>query len=218
MWKMFSFITKKWDMDDVSEWEKTSGDYYSKSTGIIGALSLFCVISLFLNGAVFYLRDSKPPPNYFIVSPNSTTERIVPVTKPILHANRVQRWVEKAISEVFYADFTNINQRLLAAEIYFNDDGFAAFMQAIEGSGIKEQIITQKNEMFFTPTSPARILNSGVYRGKRVWRVQMPGIISISGASVDLKRSVMLTIQVREVETTESPEGLAISQLISASR
>lgn len=218
MWGFFSFITKGWDLDDISQWEKTSGDYYSKSVGLIGALFLFCMASLFLTGILFYSRDSKPPPSYFVVKPNASPERIVPVTKPILHASRVQKWVEKAISEVFYADFTNIEQRLLAASIYFNNDGYAAFIQAIEGSGIKEQIISQKNEMFFTPTSSARILNSGVYKGKRVWRIQMPGIISIRGASVDLKRSVMLTIQVREVETIESPEGLAISQLISTVR
>lgn len=214
--KLFRFFATWLDpivRDDLLE--ANVGAAYGKVRGALG-LGLISLLVTLLAIVMIRVTDARmPPPLYLATTPKGVTGPLPLMDEPVYSSTKVQDWTVTALKDTFSFNFVNINEELRKSQAYFTPDGWDAFYTAMQSSKVVENVTRQRLEVFLTPLGEARIIGTCVSEKclYKWWRVEVPVIITYSGASPPEARKQLITVLVMRQPTTENPNGLGISQL-----
>jgi intracellular multiplication protein IcmL len=182
----------------------------------LGAIGLVVLASLVIAGSAIVARISaahRPPPAVFL-SQNGQLQRIQTLTDPSLSTTKLQRWVTRSTREIFSFNFTNYNAHVDEDQVFFTDLGYDAFKQGLVNSKIEDRIKTSQLDVFLVPVSTARVVDIRDYKNGVVFKTQMPALMIYKSASNTEIKSVMVMTSVRQVPTSENPDGLGIADIV----
>lgn len=175
--------------------------------GVLLALGLLVATSLSL-----YL--TKPAPIEFSVANEWRVQAPVPLEQPYLPLPDLLQWVSRVVPDAFDIDFIDYQAQLKVSTGYFTQNGWSVFMDQL--SNYVDQMNLVKNRQFVSaqPTGAPFLINQGVLSGRYAWWVQLPIVISFSGAVRSPNVPLTLQILVVRVPTDNNLMGVAIDNVI----
>lgn len=145
-----------------------------------------------------------PPKNVELISSRS----------PQMSFERVQSWLTRALMDAYKIDFVNYKEQLESSRVLFREDTYDLFVSQMNGNLLPS---VRKGRMILTmtPTSSVRLIESAVYEDRRLWMVEMRGLIYFDGSFVKPvpPRPVLFRAIVEEVPSSQTPYGIVISTI-----
>jgi len=152
------------------------------------------------------------------VVPGQSPEPVRALFTPVITAPRIQQWASRALVETMTFDFTNVESRLARAAQYFSPAAYQSMRTSIENDGVVEAIKSGRLVTSLTPISPPRITKAPfVMNGARYWELEVPVIITYTGASDTQVRGMKILMRIKEAPTIEVPEGMQITGFLPVS-
>lgn len=209
---MIGWIARLLDDAPDQELAKHLGPQYASSVRRLGWTTLMLLISALMAAILWYAGGYMPPTQYFKVAPQQKPEPVRALMTPVITAPRVQQWASRALVETMTFDFTNVDARLARAAVYFSPAAYDSMRVALEKDGVVDVIKSSRLVTSLTPISPPRIIRPPfVMGGVRYWEVEVPVIISYTGASDSRVRGMKIIMRIKEAPTIEVPEGMQIT-------
>lgn len=147
-----------------------------------------------------------------------TTGQVIPLpslAEPVVTDAYILEWSKLAARAALSLDFVSYSKQLEAASVYFTTNGWKAFSSALDSSGLLETLRSKKISMSaIIPSSPI-IRFTGVLRGRYVWRISMPVLVTFGTASDQVQRRLEVTMVVSRVPVLDTPEGIKITDFQS---
>lgn len=182
----------------------------------LGAVGLIILASVVITAASLVARISanhRPPPAVY-VSQGTGQQRIQTLTDPSLSTVKLQRWVTRSTREIFSFNFNNYDAHVATAQVFFTDLGYEAFKQGLVNSKIESRVKGSQLDVFLVPVATARVVDIKSYKNAVVFRTQMPALMVYKSASNTEIKSVMVLTSVRQVPTSENPDGIGIADIV----
>lgn len=189
----------------------------SKALGAIGLLVL-------LTGVIFASAllaragaGHRPPPAVYLTRASAPgAQRIQTLGDPSLSDTKLKRWATRASREIFSFNFANYDDHMASVSVLFTDLGWSAFRQGLINSKLEDRVKTKQLDVFLVPETTARLVN--VLHDSRakvfVFQTQMPALMVYRSASNIETRRVLVEIMIRQVPTSENPDGIGISNIV----
>lgn len=188
------------------------GPEYTGSVRRLGWTSLMLIVSMLMAAILWYAGGYMPATQYLKVSPQQKPQPVRALMTPVITAPRIQQWASRALVETMTFDFTNVDARLARASQYFSLAAYQSMRTAIENDGVIETIKSNRLVTSLTPISPPRITKAPfIMNGIRYWEVEVPVIITYTGASEVQVRGMKISMRIKEAPTIEVPEGMQIT-------
>lgn len=195
--------------DYLEKYDKNFGKVRSRF-GLLFVLSLICLL---IPGYLYYIDTHRKAPEFFLVNEHKKEiQKLDVLDLPVMSSHKVETWTSRAIKSSYSFDFYNMNQKFARNQNFFTTDGWNAFYKALEKADVIKNVKDNKLQVWLTPTSPALIVDIGRYGNFVLWRVEMPAVITYTGAAPPANQKVLVSVVVLQVPTTESPFGIQISQ------
>jgi intracellular multiplication protein IcmL len=176
-------------------------------TGLVAMLVL-CAI---LTSAIAYKAIFPGQTKYYA---SMTTGEVVPIpalSEPVVTNVYILQWAALAARTALNLDFVNYSKQMEAASIYFSSKGWSAFSSALDSSGLLETVKSKKLLMnAIVPTTPT-IRFTGVVRGRYMWRITMPVLVTFGSASDERQRQLSVTMIISRVPALDTPQGIQIT-------
>lgn len=183
-------------------------------------LSHAVTVSILANAVIFlllFISYANPlEPQYFSTSFNGKTGRLVAINEPNTSDYAILQWANTTIISAFSYDFYNYKTELQQVSQFFTEDGWSAFISAIQASNNLDQVVAKKLIVNAVATSPPIILQKGELNGVYSWRIQMPVLVTYQAASGFNPQNLIITILVTRISTLDSYKGIGIQQFISS--
>ena len=209
---------------------------YKNAISKVG-LTFTLLIFLIVSGLFVWYKGQNPTPARFFLLPAETVNQPQSTTQPAQRADapkiqelrtslsprmsapRVQSWLKHSLIELHSMNFLNYNEVLRQSEVVFREDTYDTYLlQMRKKGGLVSEVTDKSLVMSLTPLSEVRVLARGSTGTRRVWKMQMIGLVvrtgSIEGGSIAERRR--FDVLVEEVPTTQNPYGLVIAQYSSA--
>lgn len=145
-----------------------------------------------------------PPRNVELLSSRS----------PQMSFERVQSWLTRALMDAYTIDFVNYREQIEASRILFREDTYKLFVAEMNNN-LVPNVRSGRMILTMTPTSSVRLIEPAAYEGRRLWMVEMKGLIYFDG-SFSRKvppRPVLFRVVVEEVPSSQTPYGVVISTI-----
>ncbi len=189
------------------------------AVGFIAILFSFVTITL----VIIY---RKPPPiNYYYMTPAElkvarahgpieATPFIVS-DAPSLSHQKIQMWLSKALTRSLSFNFANADDVINSSSEYFTPDGYVSYVNALNFSKYKENIVKSRLVSNLTVTSDPIYTMSPVQQGENtVWQgIETKALITYTGASTPLTKKVIITAELIQSPTWKTPQGLVIQSI-----
>ena len=176
--------------------------------------SFIVMILLIILDATLLAYEKKPL--YFATTHGWQIQKLYPLDSPVLSDQQLLQWSEKAVISIYNFNFVNYRKQLQDASIYFTNNGYTDFMQALKGSNNLETVKEKKLLVSAVVTDQPVIIAQGLIGTTYAWRVQMPILITWQSASYHQPQRELITLVIERQSTLEKPEGVAINQFIGA--
>lgn len=206
------WVSDRIDRVRSKPWRGLSGPYFDKALAAAGVAFLCCMLGLTSNISTGWFGRQVPVPAHFLVDGSRLTAIPVLAT-PSLSLNKVERWSEGAVQDIFTMNFFNADDHVAGTQQYFTDLGWSAFQNALASTKILNDLKSRQLEMTVGPLKRARVVKRLSYGNVPVWEVQIPMFVAYTGATRPVYQRVMCSLVVRAVPTTTSVEGLAIAKI-----
>lgn len=193
-------------------------DFYRDGYRSAQTISVLLTIALLFSlGFNFYLASRpKPKPQYFSTSPAGTLTPMVPLDNPLLSMNQLNNWVVNAVTKAYTLDAKNYVKQIGENGRYFTAEGYEQYKQALVES---QQLKLIKEKVMITSVtatgSPVVLDAMRTADGTLMWKMQVPLMVQYTSAKESLAQSVVASLVVTRVPTTESIDGVAISQIVA---
>lgn len=185
-------------------------DNYRK---VVGALLVALIAIVALVGAVVYLVMNRPSPTYFATTDSGRIIPLVPLGRPMVNDNSLLVWASNAAVSAYTFDFLHYRQQLQSIDKYFTTAGYHDYIQKLNTSGNLDSVIKKKIIVSAIPGGTPVIQNQGVLDGRYAWRIQMPLLVTYHTGGQQFNNTLMVSMLVVRVSTTQNPEGIAIAQI-----
>lgn len=130
---------------------------------------------------------------------------------PGLTDQQLADWAMKAAREVMTFGHADYQQKLEAAQKnYFTQDGWKAFMEALDAARMLEAVTHEKQSVTAT-TGAATVVEKSVVGGRHRWVVEMPYALDFSGMTQDMT-ALRLRLVITRADKGTSPMGVGITQ------
>lgn len=199
-------------VDRVSDAALMPNADLSKALGALG-LILLATFAVAISAVVARVSSSHRPPPAVFLSQGTAHQRVPTLADPSLSVIKIQRWVTRSTREIFSFNFANYDTRIAGDQVFFTDMGWEAFQQGLTNSKVESRVKTSQLDVFLVPVATARVIDSRVIKHTLVFRTQMPALMVYKSASDIEVKNVMVSISVRQVPTSENPDGLGISDI-----
>lgn len=157
-----------------------------------------------------------PPPPAAVI-PTMTCECIPEMEelfKSHMSNTAVIVWATDVIRTLFNFNYDNANEVLEYNRKYFNPNGYAHFLEALEASKILSNAKQQKYIVKANIYTPPTILKQGQTKDRWGWQLEVPVTITYTG-SLDVKnQDLKIKMVVFHAPKEGSYRGLAIEQLL----
>lgn len=175
--------------------------------GVLLALGLLVATSLSL-----YL--TKPAPIEFGVADEWRVQAPVPLEQAYLPLPDLLQWVSRVVPDAFDIDFMSYEAQLKTSTNYFTRNGWSVFLSQLSNYVDQAQLVQNRQFVSCQPTGAPFVINQGVLSGRYAWWVQIPIIISFSGAVRSASIPLTLQVLVVRVPTDNNLMGVAIDNVI----
>jgi intracellular multiplication protein IcmL len=183
------------------------------------------VVVILLIGTLYYQISQKVTPRYFATTSTGQIIPLTPLGRPNLSNSAVLKWAARSAVAAYNYNFVNYRENLQAASAYFTDDAWRNFLAALKSSGNLEAVIKRRIIVTAVVSGAPVIQGKGVYqrgviRGRYVWKVQVPLIVSYQGAgdNDNYKRAVLVTLTIARVSTISTKYGIQIIRYVAQQR
>lgn len=176
---------------------------------MVGVLLLMLVINIALTGVVFYHIASRPGHEYFATSQNGNLTQIYALSDPIMSPQDVLVWTRNVATIAYTFNFVNYNDVLQQLQKYFTPEGLVAFTKNFLDAKNLDPITSKKIVVSSAINGTPVILEQGVTKGKYVWKIQVPMLITYQSPVDTTQQPIILSILV----TRTSTQDIAIADL-----
>jgi intracellular multiplication protein IcmL len=192
-------------------------DFYRDSFGNLLLIIIgLCIGIVLLIALSIYIYLDKPKPVAFQVSSEWRVQAPVPLDQPYLTTPEVLQWVADVIPRALVFDFLNYDKQLKAAQQFFTDNGWKAFLNQLNIYANYNNVQNYKLYVNATLTAAPYLLNEGFVGGKYGWWIQVPLSISYAGAIPQPTKTIVLKVLVVRVSTLNNLMGVAIENVTPA--
>jgi intracellular multiplication protein IcmL len=124
-------------------------------------------------------------------------------------------WATRAMLRMFELDFVNYRAVIQDMRKYFSSKGYERFLEALDSSKNLDTIKKGKRVAYATLQGPAKVTETGMLEGHKVWNVEAPMVVTYEAHGQDsLTQDLLAIIKIARVSTLQSPfYGLAIYQV-----
>jgi len=177
------------------------------------ALMAIFGLLLVLLAMVSYQIVSRPLPQYTAALPNGQIKKLNPSIEPNLLPETILRWASNAAATSYTFDFVNYNEQINRARPYFTEAGWKDYKQSI--SGLIATIVQNRIFVYGVVSGTPVISNQGPLPGKGyVWQVQIPFLVTYQAGETSSDRRFIVRLNLIEVSTSISPQGIGIDQFV----
>lgn len=181
------------------------------------ATGLISVIAL---GVALVLVWQKPEPVYFATRTGGELIPLVPLNEPHLGTEQIIHFATQAVTRANTYDFANYKQQLSEVRDYFTDDGYTAFVEALNASG-NLKLVVGRRMVATAVANGGVIVQQGLSRSSRsesyMWRVQIPLVITYQSSEESQVQELVVQLDIIRIPTWKNEWGVAVGRLISRS-
>ena len=179
----------------------------------VAFISVCLNIALFIVALGLWLRV--PAPRYFAATPQLRLLKMTPLSEPVLSKSGLLNWTAEAITKTFGLDFVHWRQQLSDVEQDYTHKAFTSMIGSLQKSGNLDYIRKKRLSVSATPTRSPVILQTGHIGTAKVWKIQMPLLLSYeSSEGVVNTQHTTATVLVKRVSTLKFPHSVAIAQIV----
>lgn len=217
---MFAWFANLLDKAPDKELGELLGSQYRSIVGRLGLSMALFMLTFLVLGVAWWSGTHIPETQYLQLRPAAAgqpqqTQPLYTFPLPSYSPKRLQEWVSRALSETLTFNFTDVDQQLAHAGSYYTPGARQSMQQAIAADKIVETVKGRRLAVALTPTSPPFVIKSYSVKanGQKAlyWDVEAPVILNYTGASHSEATGMRIYLRVKQVPTTESPDGLAIA-------
>lgn len=212
MWSLFKPLAHMIDRSPDESIDEFTEGQYSSALGVVGWVALCLLAVSFFICLTWWRGSIFKPVEYLSVEAGGKPAPLVTLGTPIYTSPRIQSWVANAISETLSFNFTNIDQKIGATDAFFTPDAAASMRGSIEAQGIAQNVKRSRLNVTVTPLSPPRLVMSLIVNGENTWVVEAPILLTYTSSSSSESRSLLVSVRVKQVKASESPDGLMITR------
>lgn len=176
---------------------------------MVGVLLFMLVINFALTGVVFYHIASRPSHEYFATSQSGNLTQIYALSDPIMSPQEVLVWTRNVATIAYTFNFVNYNDVLQQLQKYFTPEGLTAFTKNFLDTKNLGPITSKKIVVSSAINGTPVILEQGVIKGKYVWKIQVPMLITYQSPVDTTQQPIILSVLV----TRTSTRDIAIADL-----
>lgn len=176
------------------------------------ALIIVLGLAICLNIAQFF---SRPSAKYFATDQNLRVVELKPTDQPHISQEKLINWVTETVCRTFTLDFLNYRQTLMDVRPNYSKGAYKSMLNALEDSGNLDMITSKRLVSRATLSGTAVVTKEGVVKGHRMWKLELPMIISYESSNgIEANQNVLGSVIVRREDEREVPRGVLIYQVI----
>lgn len=180
-------------------------------------LSVALAGSIAVNGYLVW-KVANLEPRYFASTDDGRIIPLIPLDEPTLSVADVIDFSQKATRRSMTLDFLNYRSQLEDSRHYFTDAGFDSFLGTMSESGILDSIRNGRFNMSAS-TDTGVLAQQGVLNGRRVYIINFPLTLKLSGQTTDRPdQRFMATVRVERISTAIDAQGVAITSIVTEPR
>lgn len=144
----------------------------------------------------------------------STSVELLTSRSAQMSFERVQSWLTRALMDAYTLDFQNYQSQLESSRILFRPDTYNLFVREMNLT-LVSSVVRNRMLLSMTPTSSVRLIQPAEYKGRRLWMLEMHGLLYYDGAFSNrvAPQKVLFIVIVEEVPSSQTPYGLVISSI-----
>ncbi len=190
--------------------------YRNNYRRMVGAVLIMVVVNIVLAVTLVYEVLHRPPPAYFATTADGRTIPLYPLNEPIISQTTLLKWSEQAAIASYTYGFVNYRKQLQEAANYFTPEGWTSFQNALISTRNLKTVQEEHLSVSAVVTGQPVIMQQGVIGGRYAWRVQLPILVTYSGASGQtIQQTLTVSLLIGRVPTLNTPRGIAISSFIA---
>ncbi len=187
--------------------------YRMRSPKILVGLIVCLIFMLMMVAVLLYQVRHRPMALFIAASSDGQKMPLTSYDTPNLLSSTLIKWASKAAVAAYTYDFYNYPKQLDMAQPYFTAAGWTAYKASIQR--LIDTITANKLFVNGVVSAPPVISNQGSLGDyDRVWRVQIPFLVTYQSAETATSTNYMLTLMIVRVPTTENPAAIAIDQFV----
>lgn len=184
--------------------------YRDSYRGVMRWLVLMILLCAILTAiATWMLYDRKQPP-YYAAATTGTVVRMHALSEPVISTDFVVEWSALTARLVYNLAFEKYQTQLARAKPRFTDEGWQKMVSALQSSGLLENLVNNRLIISSVVSQTPVILVREILHGRFTWRVQMPLLVTYTGASSSVQRTLIVTMDVQRVPTFNAPQGIQV--------
>jgi intracellular multiplication protein IcmL len=198
-------------MTEEQHWEQNIAFYRHGYRRILIALIALGIVCVSLAATLVIQTFSERQPSYYATT---TAGQVIPIQSlamPVVSNQYLLEWAQLAVRRCYNLDFLNYAKQLHEASTYFTTAGWESFTTAFNGRGVLKKLRENKLFMSAVVNGAPVILAQDVVRGRYVWRVQMPVLVTFTSASETRQSSMLVTITIMRVPVLDAAKGMQVS-------
>lgn len=171
-------------------------------------LALYCVLATF---SLVTMASLPPKLLTFLTDRNHIVELVTPHRNPPVTDRQAIHWARDKVCDLLSLHFKKYPQQITRSKNYFVGDGWTQYQQSLVENQVIETIREEGLIITAINQETPRLLQKYLLDGKMNWRLEMPILQTIQGAS-DTPTTVrkVVSVSVEETRRDESIEGLKI--------
>src|SRR3989344_138981 len=172
---------------------------------------MLMILAVGLTVGLIGVDYTRPSPQFFATTPGGDVIPMHSLSEPMVTTNFLLEWASLAVRAAYNLDFVNYQTQLSQARTYFTDQGWSAFMAALNASGILSTIQNQKLQATAVGTGSPIVLQREIISGRFSWVVQLPLLVTYVSASETRKQQLVITLTIMRVSTLDTAQGILIN-------
>ncbi len=191
-----------------------------KKYGLFFSASLLSLwIAAIANILIAVKNNETPPAELYAVKKvnggySIENAEFVPITLPTAHNTfkNVSAWLKEAITETYSFNFLDYQEKLKSVEGYFTPEGYTSYLNAIETSGLVQEISGKKMNISIITLDEPIMINSGEFQNTEFWRFRTRVLVSYSAGSTPKEVKYIVEILIKKVPSYVNPKSLSIHE------
>lgn len=187
-------------------------DMYSK----MWKIALVGVVSMLVSFvSLIYAINKEEKNSYFAVGQNFELVKMVKLSEPNVNNAVIANWLTRALVDTFDFNYYNIKAHLNESSMrWFTKEGASELVKALSESGNFDVIVDRKLIVSLSVDQVPVVIKEGVLDGVRLWKLQVPAVISYRNSSSVSSNNVIFTVTVSRVSLLADPVGLGIAKIV----
>ena len=155
------------------------------------------------------------PTRYFASSPDHEPYPVFPLDRPVVDNPALLDWVSEAVVRAYSLDFVRYRQQSEEAKVAFETHAWNTWARSFIEARNLAKIVDAKMVTRAVPRSAPVVAREGVVRGRYVWNVQFPMVLSYENTNGEVPETLLIEVMVARSDDPKHRRGIAIAQLVA---